>query len=158
MANVAAGFFESGDGVGLFFGGAFDDYVNTGLLQIRRNADLGNGHADFEAWIAQLSGEHDINLVMNFLGDAFVAVSNECHVVTLRLIMRVVCCSLSCKAFETKFLEQFNLMIDQMAAKKSFGIFQDALQSMFDEAGLIGQCYDSDGEALPEILMLEFGD
>jgi len=49
-------------------------------------------------------------------------------------------------------------MIDQSAAEKSFGIFQDTLQRVFDETGLIGQRYNSDGEALPEILMLEFGD
>jgi len=49
-------------------------------------------------------------------------------------------------------------MIDQPATKKSFGIFQDALKRVLYEAGLIGQRYDSDGEALPEILMLDFGD
>jgi hypothetical protein len=49
-------------------------------------------------------------------------------------------------------------MIDQAAAEKSFGIFQDALQRVFYEAGLIGQSYNSDGEALPEILMFDFGD
>ena len=49
-------------------------------------------------------------------------------------------------------------MIDQPASEKSFGIFQDALQRMFNEPGLIGERYDSDGEALPEILMLKFGD
>jgi len=49
-------------------------------------------------------------------------------------------------------------MIDQPAAEKSFGIFQDALQRVFYETGLIGQRYNSDGEALPEILMLDFGD
>ena len=49
-------------------------------------------------------------------------------------------------------------MIDQPASEKSFGIFQNALQRVFNETGLIGERYDSDGEALPEILMLEFGD
>ena len=49
-------------------------------------------------------------------------------------------------------------MIDQAAAQKGFGIFQDALQRVFHETGLIGQSYDSDGEALPEILMFDFGD
>ena len=49
-------------------------------------------------------------------------------------------------------------MIDQAPAQKSLGIFQDALQRVFDEAGLIGKRYDADGETLPEILMLEFGD
>jgi hypothetical protein len=59
--------------------------------------------------------------------------------------------------FETrKFLKQFDLMIDQAAAEKGFGIFQDALQRVLDETGLIGQSYDSDGEALPEILMFNF--
>ena len=49
-------------------------------------------------------------------------------------------------------------MIDQPAAEKSFGIFQDALERVLHEAGLIGQRHDSDSEALPEILMLDFGD
>ena len=49
-------------------------------------------------------------------------------------------------------------MIDQAAAEKSFGIFQDALQRVFHKACLIGQSYNSDGEALPEILMFNFGD
>ncbi len=49
-------------------------------------------------------------------------------------------------------------MIDQAAAEKSFGIFQDALERVFYEAGLVGKRYDSYGEALPEILMFHFGD
>lgn len=49
-------------------------------------------------------------------------------------------------------------MIDQAAAEKSFGIFQDALQRVFYETGLIGQSYHSDGETLPQILMFHFGD
>jgi hypothetical protein len=49
-------------------------------------------------------------------------------------------------------------MIDQAAAQKRFGILQDALQRVFHEASLIGERYDSYGETLPEILMLNFGD
>jgi hypothetical protein len=49
-------------------------------------------------------------------------------------------------------------MIDQAAAQKSFGIFQDALQRVFYETGLIGERYNSYREALPEILMLDFCD
>jgi hypothetical protein len=49
-------------------------------------------------------------------------------------------------------------MIDQAAAQKSFGIFQDALQRVFYEPGLIGERYYSYREALPEILMLDFSD
>jgi len=48
-------------------------------------------------------------------------------------------------------------MIHQPAAEKRSGVFQDALQRVFDEASLIGERYDSDCEALPEILMFEFG-
>jgi len=49
-------------------------------------------------------------------------------------------------------------MIDQAAAQKSFGVFQNALQRVFYKAGLIGERYDSYREALPQVLMFHFGD
>src|SRR3984893_5043290 len=79
VANVADGCREATDRgllLGLVSHHADED---ARMLEVRRDADFGDGDEGGDARVFQLTGDHNAQLVENLLGDAFVAVSPDRH-------------------------------------------------------------------------------
>src|ERR1700694_150048 len=79
VANVADGCREATDRgllLGLVSHHADED---ARMLEVRRDADFGDGDEGGDARVFQLTGDHNAQLVENLLGDAFVAMSPDRH-------------------------------------------------------------------------------
>src|SRR5579863_1141465 len=79
VANVVGGVFEGLDGAFLFSFGAAGADIDTGVAAVRSEADLVNDNRNLQARVFEFAGQHGVDLVGDFLADAFATVVDSGH-------------------------------------------------------------------------------